>query len=434
MSKHSMTYSWFLIIASALMTLILSFSTSEAALPSLTTTELADFVESYQKCINRAQFKYTLTYGSLKKGDISKGIFIAKSPAWSVDAESAVDFTKGIEYIHEDQLSKGKHYVEESAFDGKIGTQLSSSEPGSDEWIGKIVKGPPRMLRSEGRTRWRPEEVAYWPIPGYDMANIIRKATKIRIESDEIDGRLCYKVTFLFRTEKVIEHEGKKMTANLGSIYRVWLAPDLNMLPVRFERLRPDRDNPDDMIGEPAVIRQQSDFRELSPGVWFPFRCSHIRTWTNREPQAIIINVNEIALNEDASVPARVQFPKGTRMTDEITRLKYTVGLTEERFLDSAALVAENIKAVQEERLQPRKLGKTNNIDEKPNNTLTSKIMQDKTAQVQDVGEKDIRVEEEPMSNEKTSFLLFGFIAGASILLIVLLIFILKYKQIWIRA
>lgn len=201
------------------------------------------------------------------------------------------------------------------------------------------MKGPPDKLRIDKPRDWRPQEVAYWPIQNYSLADIIRKAEKIIIESDEIAGRPCYKTTFLFESKMTMVSKGKETETIFPWYYRAWLAPDLNMLPVRFERLRQNRDDPREINkdAEPEIIRQQSDFREVAPGIWFPFISSHVHIWPKESPPpfVFVVNIKQILLNEDAAVPARVQFPEGTHVTNLVAGVKYTVGVSSWRLLES---------------------------------------------------------------------------------------------------
>lgn len=431
MSKPIMRLGWLVIISPVLITMFFSSSAAEAALPTLTTTELADLVQSYQGRIERVQFRYALVYGSLKDGDVSKGLFTPLSPAWIVNAESALDLGKGIEYIREEQISEGNKFIEECTFDGKLGMQLKTFKPGSNEWIGRIMERPPRKLRPEGRNRWRPEEVAYWPIPGYDLASLIRTAKKAKIESDEIDGWPCYKVTLRRVIETTAEYKGKQVPVKIDRLHRAWLAPDLNMLPLRFERLQPNKNTPDDMDGNIADIRRQFDFREVAPGIWFPFRCRYFRTWTNREPIAIEITMNKVSLNEDAVVSSRLSFPHSTYLTDEIKHLEYIVGLSNEHLMDNAALFADNIKAAQEGGIQSLDLQKAQNLGAGSEATRPGKAAPNELIQSNAL-RKANGIEDKP-AGHKGTVLAFASAAGALVILLVLFL-IVRAKRVSIKT
>ena len=434
MSKKKARNNYSVIIASSLIILIFCFSDSEATLPSISASEMADLLETYQKNINRAQFKYTITHGSFKDDDISKGIFIPKFPAWTIETESGVDFVTGVEYIREDMFSNGKHYIRESAFDGKIGTQFNSSAPGSDQWKGLIRQGPPTKLQVDKPKDWRPREVSYWPIDGCALSEIIRKSKNIKIESDEIAGHTCYKTTFLFTSKATLLVNGKQKEVFLSRFYRAWLAPDLNMLPIRLERLRQNDHKTRTIMNEDAeveVIREQSDFREVAPGIWFPFSSSQVHIFTNRPaPFVFMVNTKEVNVNENAIVPARVRFPKGTQVTDYIENVKYTVGLTGEHLLDEIALTTEKIKDLQEGHIKLEEQDNTSlnkAIHEKT--TPTENILnKDKHRENRNILNKDKHRENRMMYDGRRSVLLFASVIGSSFFVIGLAIFILHKR------
>ena len=327
MTEHIAQAKKLVIFVCSLLTLTLVLSQAYASLPPLTRSELADLVLSYQSRIDRIRVKYTATYGSLKDNQVSKGLFIPDSPQFIVNLDSASDFDKGIEYLREEQADEVDY---ECSFDGKTGMQLTRLP--SIRLTGRIMARKPRKLKPEGTDRWRAEEAAYRPIEEHDLATIIRDAKNLKIEFDHIDGQPCYKVTLLFSTKRIIEVKGKQKVGELPRFYRLWLAPEFNMLPVRFERLRQNKDDPFkiNLDEQPSVIRQQSDFREVAPGIWFPFHWKYIHTWRDHKPAAVQVDVNTVAVNQDAVIPSRVSFPRGVFVIDEIKGLKYRVGLSDE--------------------------------------------------------------------------------------------------------
>ena len=426
MSKHNMRNDWLFIIADTFIILFFSISYSNATLPNVTATELADLLEYHEKNIKRVQIKYTLIYGSFEDDDISKGKFIPKVPTWSVDAELAMDFSNRIEYIREDQLSNGEHYVKESAFDGEIGTRANTLQPGSDKWVGIIREGPPVMLQLGVPKHWRAKDSVYWPIDGYVLSEIIRNTEDIKIKLDEIAGHQCYKITFLFKSKSITLVNGHQQELYMPRFYNIWLSPDRGMLPVRFERLRQNFENPYEINDKalPEVIRLQDDFREVAPGIWFPFSCSYIRTWSNHKSKAAMMTINEVLLNEDADVPTRVEFPEGTHVTDEIVNVKYTIGFTTERLLEEASVAAEKIRDVQKGHLQTDELVKSIKPKEEPKDTLTKK-----TTLQQDMSEK-VNDREDKLINRRNPILLSVSVLGASFLLFSLIIFVFRRKLI----
>jgi hypothetical protein len=85
---------------------------------------------------------------------------------------------------------------------------------------------------------------------------------KSTFEKEEvINGLHCFKI----RSETL----NRDKNTSLNSVRFVWLAPDRNYLPIKTAgyAVSWNRDLP-------IEVGEVSDFREIAPGIWLPFRCS----------------------------------------------------------------------------------------------------------------------------------------------------------------
>lgn len=295
-------------------------------LPAIEVRGLADLVASYETRISKLQTKASLVYGTAPGDNVTHGSFTPNDPPYSLTQESALDLVNSAEYVKQRQLTQGQYDNAESAFDGKIGTRLIGGDDRRKEMLGRLTEKRPLELSYDEVHHPRPAEAAYWPIPGRSLSEMIRTGSNVQIKNDVIDGMSCYSVTILSDKVVTFSHEGKTMTGKANQLYRAWLAPSRNMLPVRFDSL--SQTSADDMEGTPTVIRYQSDFREVEPGIWFPFASRRCRMWVGMEPTVTAMTVEEVKVNDKAEVTTRIDFLGGTHMTDEITGIKYRVGLT----------------------------------------------------------------------------------------------------------
>jgi hypothetical protein len=318
---------------------------AQGELPKMTVTELADLVQSYQNRIRQVRTKYLLVYGTVREGGVADGPFVPQSPEWSVSAEWGQDYSKDSQYLREDLLLQGKHHITECAFDGKTGTRLVSHESESYALSGRIVQGPPEELRVGESHYPCPSEMTYWLAMGHDIPTLLRKGKNVEIREEVMEGLVCYRVTVLTETPRVITYQGKQVTGIGQDLRRLWVAPERNMLPVRIEDL--GSRHPGDMEGKLRVVQRQFDLREIEPGVWFPFKSRRWWTVPSGDPTVSELTIESVALNEKADVPARVTFPQGTGMTDEIAHLKYRVGMSAERADELVRRTVEMVRAAQ---------------------------------------------------------------------------------------
>lgn len=304
--------------------LLLNPASGQEGMPEMSVRELADLVESYQNRFSRLHATASVTYGTSPGNDVLRGKFVPKQPAYSVNMESALDLENNREYFRQNQLTQGKHDKTTCAFDGRIGTRLVGGDDRRPEMIGTIELGRPMELAPDKAHHMYPAEIAYWPIPGTNIAEVLRSAKASEVGRETVDGLECYRVTVLRQEATSVSHEGKTYLAKRNALYRFWLSPQRNMLPVRVDILA--QKSAEDMEGEPRIIRQQSDFREFQPGLWFPFASRRCRIWKGKEPTVTELRIDELAMNGDVTVPARIEFPTGTHVTDSIRGVKYRAG------------------------------------------------------------------------------------------------------------
>ena len=134
--------------------------------------------------------------------------------------------------------------------------------------------------------------------------------TSIRLVGDEIvDGLRCCKIRIGF-------HPDAWKDASEDVRY-LWLARERNYLPVRTEFfLHPLREG-----ARPDEVCTSADFREISPGVWFPFHSSLIvydRTSVAAGQPLVAFNTTEFTIDQanldphyDVSLFQDIPFPDG---------------------------------------------------------------------------------------------------------------------------
>ncbi len=156
-----------------------------------------------------------------------------------------------------------------------------------------------------------------------------RTTLSVHYEKDEmIDGLNCHLVRF-------DEYEdGRDKDGHGPGMLHLWIAPERNYLPVLVRT----HCRPVDLDSEANINREvhAENWREISPGVWLPFRA----TYTNFQPKPggrSVWNTTEVVLDKaeldphyDVSFFQDVPFPEGVKVYEldlkgKITR-SYTQG------------------------------------------------------------------------------------------------------------
>ncbi len=278
--------------------------TSRAELPGLTAQELADLIQQQESHIKAFQIKYRLTQGEYSEdGNLVPDVII--------DCEYAHNIARGQRYLHE---TWAKEDLERKyAYDGRIGTMLALKTPGAPERIeGTVMANVPRNLADQAI--WKPEWFTYAFIEESNiLSDVIRKSDQVDIATQERQGEV-YKVTFTatgWNREEIDLPDGTTRWVDTGDTYAAWLAPRKGYLPVKIVQMRGPG-------GDVLYTCTASDFREITPGTWFPYRLERSRTGQQRTR---IIDVNAVAVNNEASVISRLEFPPGTHTTYELNYL-----------------------------------------------------------------------------------------------------------------
>jgi hypothetical protein len=290
-----------------------------AELPVIAKEQLADSIQLQENRIQAFQVKYRLTGGQFKDTEPG-GKELA--PDVVIDCEYAHDIRKGHRYLHEKWVTRsdGEELERKYACDGKTGTKLSLKQPGSRGiMFGTIMPGVPMML--DDQAIWKPELGGYGFIElrkyGCDsLSSAIRNAKRLELASEQLETEQVYRVEFVLEgeKEKIVDPAGKTHWFTKDGVFVTWLSPDKGFCPVKIARLRGEGG---DVIGSCTA----SDFRQISPGVWFP----HFLEWPGRS-RGRTIEIETIATNEKASVISRLEFPFGTHVTNKIWQVKYRVG------------------------------------------------------------------------------------------------------------
>ena len=287
-----------------------------AGLSDITSEKLADLIQQQDNRLRAFQVKYRLTQGKYSE----TGEFV---PDVIIDCEFGHDIRKGHRYLHEKWVSNssGEELERKYAYDGKTGTKLSLKQPDSRGLMfGKVMAKVPEML--DDQAIWKPEWAGYGFIReyGYDtLSSAIRNALKVEVTTEKSDGDELYKVRFEVATgEKIkfVDSDGATKWADLGETFVAWLSPEKGFRPVKIAKLS---------RGGSVVSGSctASDFRQIGPGLWFPYRLE--RSSTNRG-RGRVITVEDVAINNDAPVTSRLKFPPETHVTNEIWQIKYRVG------------------------------------------------------------------------------------------------------------
>ena len=289
--------------------------------PSMTPEQLANAVAKSQLRYEKYRTRYRLTYGTVVNADGFTGEFVPQEPSYSVDGDWGVDHSKGMAYLREDMFGTDKrtHYLTEAAFDGHMGSELRQGGPGSTEWFGAVCKGLPKTIDPlSGVHHPRPEDALFWHIDGTDLASVLRKADECKIQTCWINGFKCYRVTLRLAREKTVLIPGREeeVRAQERRLVRVYLAPEMNMLPVSIDHLRTEA--ADDMDGEVKERWVLWDFREVSENLWFPHRARRYVARAKSDPVAIDMTLWSVRVGESAEIPTHVTFPEGAHVTDEI--------------------------------------------------------------------------------------------------------------------
>lgn len=314
--------------------------------PDRTAAELADEVEARQAPVRRLQVRYQLWYGKAEGlgdpaqpylissagyekyvAEVLSRKFVPLSEAPGVTAESALDFVTGGQYLLERVEAEpgGPPRTSQFLFDGQRGVSLQPDPNDPKGHFAELLAGPPRALLPGEGGYPRPELVTYLPVDGRRLAPALREAEKVEVVPEECDGEGAYRVTLL---ERRPAPSGAPNGRTTPALHRLWVAPGRNFLPVRIERLHtlgfPE------LQGAPYAVERPSDFREVRPGLWFPFRSLHYLIWSDKAPLLIETRVDSVALNEEAVLPARIALPAGTQVTDAVLGLTYRRGTASE--------------------------------------------------------------------------------------------------------
>ena len=286
-----------------------------AELPSVTREQLADLLELEESRIQAFHVEYRLTQGDYSEtGELVPDVII--------DCEYAHDIGKGHRYLHEKWV---KDDLERKyAYDGKKGTKLSLKLPGDPgHTYGRIMPKVPEMLNDQAI--WKPDWSEYGFIQGYDrLSTAVRKARKVEVTSEELNGEEVYRVGFIATGEKeklTDPRSGKTVWITKTDEYIAWLSPNKNLRPLKIAELTLN------MVGVPngqlKYMCIASDFRQINPGIWVPYRLE--RSSIQRR-KGRVIEVNTFAINEQVLVPSRLKFPPGTYMKNEKWGIEYRAG------------------------------------------------------------------------------------------------------------
>jgi hypothetical protein len=294
---------------------LLPLGSVAAGLPDITRENLVDLLRQQDKPLRAFQVKYRLAQGKYSEtGELVPDVII--------DCEFGHDIRKGHRYLHEKWVShsSGEKLEREYAYDGRKGTKLSLKQPDSRGLMfGTVMAKVPEML--DDQAIWKPEWAGYGFIREYGhdtLSSAIRNAKTVTVASEELDGRQVYKVDFVLtgEKEKFVDRTGKTRWFTKDGTFAAWFSPEKGFRIVKISEL---------IRGDSVVSGSctASDFRQVGLGLWFPYRLE--RSSANRG-RGRVITVEDVAINEDATVTSRLKFPPNTGVTNEIWQVKYQVG------------------------------------------------------------------------------------------------------------
>lgn len=294
---------------------LLPLGSVAAGLPEVTSEKLADLMRQQDNRLRAFRVKYRLTQGQYAQtGELVPDVII--------DCEFGHDIRKGHRYLHEKWVSNSREEEldREYAYDGKTGTKLSLKQPGSQGLMfGTVMPKVPEML--DDQAIWKPEWAGYGFLREYGhytLSGAIRNAKTVTVASEEFDGRQVYKVDFVLTGEKdkFVDRTGKTRWFTNDGTFVAWLSPEKGFRPVKIAEL----------IRGGSVVSgscSASDFRQVGPGLWFPYR---LERSSAKRGRGRVITVEDVAINNDVSVTSRLKFPPNTRVTNETWQVKYRVG------------------------------------------------------------------------------------------------------------
>ena len=146
--------------------------------------------------------------------------------------------------------------------------------------------------------------------PWHDKINKYRLRFRYCGEEDT-DGHPCVKLR-----GKVTPHEGRPPQ----SFIALWLATDRNYIPIKLEHYGGNFGLPP----MPAGISRSDDFRQIAPGVWYPFRSTLLSfdNWQDMAQHRITLNWRRVYEVESATSSPKVDaglfhevvLPAGTKV------------------------------------------------------------------------------------------------------------------------
>ena len=115
----------------------------------------------------------------------------------------------------------------------------------------------------------------------------------------------------------LVEYSTQSWAGHVERSYRYSLFPDYNMLPLRIERLRKN--------GTVRIRYDQSDFREIQPGVWYPHSSVRYHLRRDNPPIVIKMKIEEVEMGDEVEIPAELPFPTGAIVRDDAADTKRLV-------------------------------------------------------------------------------------------------------------
>jgi hypothetical protein len=273
------------------------------------------------------------------------------------------DLQLGLLYkqTHETTYRKGdgskSHGFYKSTFDGAVRRSASLNLIG--EAFGSISGGVGDNSNALHPHRILTGQLGYYSIPlfvrlqGYDQFPLEARVEQwdgefvevtlpkvfepVRIQGEEqINGLDCVKVSLSRRLKR----------SRRALIETIWLAKDRNWMPVRMVKQTNEYSET-----VPFSEGRVEDFREISPGVWFPHHATYtaydemILQSENRQvaKQSLELKVENVSLNPayDISYFRDLEFETGTRVQEYANRKlvrEYVVGADEQAVDESSAV------------------------------------------------------------------------------------------------
>ena len=288
-------------------------------------------IEKARHAISSYSMAYDVRYGVVDRAKVlansqdEESAFAPLPSGFHMVGKYAKDLIKGDEFLSEETFTNGSSRMEVDLVHDDIGSALLSVDDTAHRWQGRLMEGPPSAFRKGWQGHWRPSDALYWGVLRRDLLFLLKSAKKSSFSIEFVRGQSTVCATFLYEASSgaLAPNESRSTDAPVLRTMKVWLAPKLGYLPVKLEELAG---------GDGATFgtsismeRDYLDFRECSPGLWFPTRVVSSTIFPDRI-KSFEVKIEKIQFNDTSDIPQKIDFPVGTYVEDLRTNTTYVEG------------------------------------------------------------------------------------------------------------